>query len=125
MNLQLIVSLLEVFYLSYMFYFFKTGIDFNIISSPDGDWFKHLIGDEVGLRICLFGRFAIIPLLILLLIRNFVTIPQSYISGVLIIAFILSLMNMNALIYLLPVIIVETFTVFYGYDALTFSSSDV
>ena len=42
-----------------MFHFFKTSIDFNILASPEGWLFEHLIGNEKGLRICPFGRIAI------------------------------------------------------------------
>jgi hypothetical protein len=37
-------SLLESFYLIFMFLFFKTSIDFNVLSSPKGSWLEHLIG---------------------------------------------------------------------------------
>jgi len=117
MNLKLAISILETIYLSYMFYFFKTGSDFNILKSPEGYFFKHLIGDEVGLRICLFGRIIIIPLLILLLIRNFVKIPEWYITGALTVAFVMSFMNINALIYLLPVFIIELLISFCGFSS--------
>ena len=117
MNLKLAISILETSYLSYMFYFFKTGSDFNILKSPEGYFFKHLIGDEVGLRICLFGRIIIIPLLILLLIRNFYKIPEWYITGALVIAFVMSFMNLNALIYLLPVFILEFLISFCGFSS--------
>ena len=118
MNLKLLISLLEVIYLSFMFHFFKTSMDLNILASPKGSFFKHLVGNEKGLRICLFGQIIIIPLLILLLIRNFISIPQSFMNRVLVIAFLLSFMNINALIYLLPILLIEVFTAFYGYDVL-------
>ena len=118
MNVQLLVSSIEVVYLSFMFHFFRTGIDFNILASPKGYLFEHLIGNEIGLRICLFGQIIIIPLLILLLVRNFISIPPSFIHRILVIAFLLSFMNINALVYLLPVLFIEAFTAFYGYDVL-------
>ncbi len=123
MNLKLSISLLEAIYLSYMFYFFKTGVDFNILKSPESNLFKHLTGNMVGLRICLFGQIMIIPLLIILILRNFISIPRSFITGVLIIAFIMSFMNMNALVFLLPFLLVEIFIGFYGCDVLPNSSS--
>ena len=112
MNLKLLVSILEVVYLSYMFHFYKTGIDFNILSSPKGFLFVHLIGNEVGLRICLFGQIMIVPLLIILLGRNFIEIPQKYITGAMLIALVLSMINLNAFIYMLPVFLIELVSVF-------------
>lgn len=117
MNLKLIVSILEIIYLSYMFHFCETRIDFNFLSSPEGSWFKHLIGNNVGLRICPFGRYAIVLLLIILFMRNYIFIPRDYIAFALVIAVSLSFMNMNAFVFLLPVIFVEFFTYFYGYGA--------
>ena len=61
-------SLLESFYLIFMFLFFKTSIDFNVLSSPKGSWLEHLIGDEYGLRICPFGRVAIFALIFILVL---------------------------------------------------------
>jgi hypothetical protein len=105
--MKLLISILESIYLSYMFHFFKTGMDFNILSSPKGFMLGHLIGDSVGKRICLFGQIAIIPLIILLLIRNITPIPDMLIQVSLGIALLLSTINLNALVYLLPVFLLE------------------
>ena len=102
-------SIIETIYLIYMFLFFKTSIDFNILSSPKGWWFEHLIGDEYGLRICPFGRVIIFALIFILIIRHYVKIPIYYINAALIISFILSLMNLNATVYLLPIWLYEIY----------------
>ena len=112
MNLKLLISLLEAIYLSYTFHFLKTGIDFNIFASPSGDMFKHLISNDVGLRICVFGQIMIIPLILLLILRNFTHIDHKYIQYALGIAFIISLINLNATAYLIPVIVLETINAF-------------
>ena len=101
--------MLESLYLIIMFHFFKTSIDFNILASPEGWLFEHLIGNEKGLRICPFGRIAIFVLIFILIIRNYFNIPQYVINISLIIAFILSLINLNAIIYILPVLITEIY----------------
>ena len=106
---KLYISILESLYLIIMFHFFKTSIDFNILASPNGWWFEHLIGDEKGLRICPFGRVAILVLIFVLIVRNYVNIPQYIINISLIIAFILSLINLNAVVYLLPVLLTEIY----------------
>ena len=58
----LLISIVESSYLIYMFLFFETSVDFNIFSQGElgkSGLFKHLVGNECGLRICPFGRIAI------------------------------------------------------------------
>ena len=107
----MIVSIFESVYLIFMFIFFKTTVDFNVLRSPGGKWFKHLIGDEYGNRICPFGKVAIFALIFVLLIRHYIKIPQYFINLALIIAFVLSLMNMNAVVYLIPIFLIEYFNI--------------
>ena len=90
------IRILEALYLIYMFCFFETSVDFNVFSSPDHRFFKHLIGNKKGNRICPFGHVAIIPLIFVLLFGSRRLIKMWS----LVIAFILSLMNLNALVYL-------------------------
>jgi hypothetical protein len=94
-----------------MFIFFKTTVDFNVLRSPSGKWFKHLIGDEYGNRICPFGKVAIFALIFVLLIRHYIKIPQYFINLALIVAFVLSLMNINAVVYLIPIFLIEYFNI--------------
>ena len=70
MNIRLLISIIESMYLIYMFNFFKTDIDFNVFTSPTNYWFKHLTGNEYGIRICLFGQILSVPGH-LLIARNF------------------------------------------------------
>ena len=112
-NKNLLISLLESIYLIYMFHFLKTTTDFNILASPQNWIFKHLIGNEEGLRICPFGRIVIIPFIIILILRNlsFISIPKYFMNMLLVLSFILSWMNMNAVVYFIPVWIVEIFVI--------------
>ena len=112
-NKNLLISIFESIYLIYMFHYFKTSIDFNILGSPENWIFKHLIGNEKGLRICPFGRIVIIPFVIILLLRNFSFIPISkhFVNILLVLSFILSFMNMNAVVYLIPIWLVEIFII--------------
>lgn len=103
----LTISLVESLYLIYTFHFLRTSVDFNIVASPEHWALKHLVGNEKGLRICLFGRVAIVALIAVLLLRNYVIIPQYAMITILIIAFLLSLMNMNALVYMIPIFLLE------------------
>ena len=104
---NLYVSILESLYLIYMFHFCKTSVDFNILASPQGWWFEHLIGNEKGLRICPFGQIAIFVLIFILIGRHYFKIPQYLINIFFIIAFLLSWMNLNAIVYILPVLVIE------------------
>jgi hypothetical protein len=63
-----------------MFLFLKTSIDFNIMASPKGWLFEHLIGDTRSLRICPFGRIAIFALIFVLIMRNFITITPYLVN---------------------------------------------
>ena len=108
----LIISIIESIYIYYMFCCFETDIDFNIFASPSHYWFKHLVGNEKGLRICLFGQ-KITPLIIfILIIRNFIIIPKNYFMGFIIFSMIFSLINFNAFAYLLPIFILEILIIF-------------
>jgi len=104
---KLFISILESLYLIYMFLFFKTSVDFNIMKSPDGWLFKHLIGDEYGLRICMFGRIVIFFIIPILIIRHIYPITKKIIFILIILSFIISLCNLNALIYLIPIWLIE------------------
>ena len=74
-----------------MFIFFETSIDFNVLKSPSGKWFKHLIGEEYGGRICPFGKVAIFALIFIFIARHYIIIPKWFINMALIISFVLSL----------------------------------
>lgn len=101
------ISILESLYLIFMFLFFKTSVDFNILRSPEGEWFEHLVGDEYGVRICPFGQVAIFALIFVLILRHYVKTPKWFIYLALGISFVLSLMNMNAVMYLIPIWLIE------------------
>ena len=109
MNIRLLISIIESTYLIYMFNFFKTYIDFNVFASPTNYWFKHLIGNEYGIRICLFGQILSVPGAILLITRNFYKILNKYTRYGIYASMGLSLMNINAIVYLLPIWILELF----------------
>ena len=107
MKKLLFISLIESIYLMYMFHYFETTVDFNVLSSPNGWWFEHIIGGEKGLRICPFGRVTIFGLIFVLIARNYGYVPKNFVHISLMIAAVLSLMNLNAVVYLMPVWIIE------------------
>jgi hypothetical protein len=101
------ISIIESAYLIYMFLFFKTSIDFNIFDSPSGELFGHLVGSHYGLRICLFGRYAIFALIFVLIARHYINMPQWFLFLTFLVTFLLSFLNLNAVAYLIPVWIIE------------------
>lgn len=103
------ISIIESIYLIYMFLFFKTSTDFNVLTSPNGWWFEHLIGDEYGNRVCPFGQVIIFVFVAILLIRHHITIPKYIMITIIIIGFLMSFMNLNALVYILPILIYESY----------------
>ena len=105
----LILSIIEALYLSYTFHFLETSVDFNIIDSPQTLFFKHATGNAKVCRICPFGQYAIWVFIVLLLLRCYVEIPQQYILAAVTLALIISLVNLNAFIYLIPVALIECY----------------
>lgn len=101
----MLIAIFESLYLIYMFCFFETSIDFNIFSSPDGKWFKHLIGNKKGNRICSFGHITIFFLIGLILFREL--FAKALVKVSFVIAFLISLLNLNALVYLIPIFVIE------------------
>ena len=117
MNIELI-SIIESIYLYYMFRCFETTISFShpleFLRDYDSPFFKHPIETEKfpQKHICPFGQ-SIILLLILYLLARFV-IGMKFNMLVLIISFILSLANFNAVVYLIPFFIIESI-IFYSF----------
>lgn len=104
-HMILALRLLEIVYLLYMFLLFKTSIDFNLYSQgilAKSKLFKHLEQNQYGNRICLFGHIMIILLCVFIILREIYPLPQYLTWIVLIISLLLSLLNLNAVVYLLP-----------------------
>ncbi len=105
-----ILIIFEALYILYMLRYFKTKYNFaHPLLDFSSDYFKHpieVISEPMNL-ICNFGHDGAIILSLVILLRLFnINIINKYI---LFIIFILSLMNFNALIYLLPFFIYEIF----------------
>ena len=101
-------------YLFFMFNIFETNITFNhplefYLVNNLGSYFEHPIDNvEYGNKICTFGHNAILVLIMYLLLSEYFFIEYKiYSKYVLIITIILSLLNLNALVYLIPYIIYE------------------
>jgi hypothetical protein len=109
-----VISYIEAIYLLYTFHFLRTSVDFGLGPSFHGYWLQHAVGNVKTRRICPFGRVAIIPFIILLILRNYVKVPRKLLIFAVLTAFLLSFMNTNATVYLLPVLIMEAFIAYDG-----------
>lgn len=113
MNRFLGFSVIEAIYIVYMLNYFKTKYSFaHPLSNFDNSYFKHPIGisTEPISNICQFGHNASWLLAIFILIRPYLYTNKimKYISTVvLIIVGTVSLLNINAVIYLIPYFIYE------------------
>lgn len=120
-NNMLLVSIIEALYLIYMFNFFKTTIEFHhpfeIFLTSFSEYVKHPI--KTGLyenKICRFGNdisyvFAIYIILRFILYKTN-SIKKNTLCMInktlIYVAFVVSLlMNMNAVIYLIPLLLLE------------------
>ena len=105
------ISILESLYLIFMFRFFKTSVNFDILKIYWANkYFNHNVENVYGPKICPFGQDIIFVLIFILLIRNVFPFKQTYIYYSLYLALGLSLlMNWNAFVYILPVLLVEKY----------------
>uniref|UniRef100_A0A6C0DF08 G-protein coupled receptors family 1 profile domain-containing protein n=1 Tax=viral metagenome TaxID=1070528 RepID=A0A6C0DF08_9ZZZZ len=114
------VTLCESLYLFYMYFLFKTKYTFNTALLDKqiqkiGPFFVHNTGSKEN-KICLFGKMMAIIAIILAWIRlHFLDNPKvisyslAFSSICIILAF---LMNTNALVYIIPLIIIEIYIVY-------------
>lgn len=109
---KVFISIVESLYLIYMFRYFKTSINFDILKIYwVNKYLEHDISNTYGFKICPFGQDAILLLICVLFLRNVFTIDKKEIIYSLYIALGLSLlMNWNAFVYILPVFLMEKYT---------------
>jgi len=119
----LIITLVEIIYIYYMLNIFKTKYTINhpyenIITNSLGNYFSHTVYiSTYGNKICQFGHDAS-ELLVIYLLFRYILNKYSIVSSdilhklnkiVYTIVAICSLMNMNALVYLIPYFLIEIF----------------
>jgi len=113
MNRFLVASIIEAIYVVFMLNYFKTKYSFaHPLSNFDNSYFKHPIGisPEPISNICEFGHNMSWVLALFILLRICVTknkIMKHVSTIVLIIVATVSLLNINAVIYLIPYFIYE------------------
>jgi len=116
--MDLILIIIEIVYLIYMFFIFKTEYSFNsAMFEKETEKLGSLFVHNTENKICVFGKFMAVVSIILALLR-FQLLKQNpdsyeiilYISIIYyIVCIILALlMNLNAFVYIIPLIIMET-----------------
>lgn len=117
MNKIIIITLIESFYIYYMYNIYKTNISFHnpleiLIQNNDvNQYFKHPISNGVyESKICSFGKLVSIILIIWLWIRLLLDKNSIiYINFIIFLIVLLGslLLNLNSFIYFIPVYIYE------------------
>ena len=98
-----------------MFRYFKTTVSFThpleyAMMNESDQYFKHSLTYGIyESKICPFGHDAIIVLALFLLLREKFEILDNISKIVLVSVFIVSLLNLNAVIYLIPYFVYELF----------------
>lgn len=126
-NLYLYISVIEVLYILYILRYFKTNVSFHYgniqnyfinLSQYLGinkNYFKHPIyySQEPINHICPFGHQMAIVIAIFLIMRVYLLGINKYSKKinyiVLLLIFIGSFMNLNAVIYLIPFFVMELY----------------
>ena len=122
------ISLIEAIYVVYMLRFFRTTKSFaidnnfisNLLSGDLSDYIKHNTnssGNPIS-QICRFGKDASILIAIYLILRAIILKRNlkwnwNINKIIVLIIFIISLINMNAVIYLLPFYITEYLIIYH------------
>lgn len=123
---MLLITTIECIYLYYMFHIFKTKYSFNhpleyLVNDNLGNYYEHPMGiiDNNKSKICKFGRDGSL-IIIIYLISRYLILKLDLLSRnilmminkiVLLIIFLLSWMNLNAVIYFLPFILFDSFVI--------------
>ena len=116
MNKVILLNIIQAFYIIYMLNFFKTKYSLaHPLSNFSSDYFNHPIGfsNEPISNICEFGHQSSWILALFVILRTlFINKFTKQISLiVLIITAIFSMLNFNAVIYLVPHFIIELYLI--------------
>lgn len=114
----LLISIIEAIYVIYMFNYFKTRYSLSFPVIYYNSYFTHPIGKHKYPKsnICKFGHDMSWLIAIYLIIMGYlfsIYKKNKYLSSinrlVLFTIFLFSLLNLNAVVYLLPIFIIEIF----------------
>jgi hypothetical protein len=117
----LLITLFEIIYLFYMYFIFKTSYSFNLAIFNDqvnnlGSFFIHDTNIYQN-KICIFGKYMAILAIILAAIRlyynNSKTLFKYNLIFDLLCLVLATVMNLNALVYIIPIIFSEIYIMFF------------
>ena len=113
----LIISIVEAIYVIYMFKYFKTTYSFNLLPLKFLDNSLYLQHQKYATEtpeshICPFGHDMSYFIAVFLIARNFIPCLRDWNLIILGLIFLGCFLNLNAVVYFLPVIITETFMYF-------------
>ena len=128
-NILVCLSVIEAIYIVYMFNYFKTRYSFefdrpllilNILKVKLGISSKYLDHSMESSKtpishICPVGHWGSWLIGGFLIGRHYIKILKNYNIAILIIIFMLCLANMNAVIYILPIYLIELYKYCYNY----------
>ena len=118
------VTIIESIYLLYMYFIFKTTYNFSFApfdkeTQSLGTFFIHSTSSSYENKICIFGKFMAVVAVILAFIRlsmikdndNKQIITNVTITFDVVCVILAAMMNLNALIYILPLIVGEIYII--------------
>jgi hypothetical protein len=120
-ELYLFISIFEVIYIYYMILVFKTkfnfdkgvkrGIGFIVhpLNKITNNYFHHskTHSDDCTSFVCKFGKDVAKIAMLWLLLRNIIPLMKKYNRYFIFLCFLLTFLNFNTLIYILPMFILE------------------
>ena len=111
------ISLFEAIYIIYIFIFFKTKYSLHhpleaYLTGYHESLLHPIDTGNYESKICPFGKQIIWLLFLFLIYRSFCTISNKYSKIVLLITFLLSILNINAMLYLFPYFIIELYKIY-------------
>ena len=133
-NALRLLSVSEGLYIIYMFCFFKTTYSFELgrwdwgkmsstlkSSTKSSNVFSSFIGlihhptTESNIpesQICIFGKYASIAIFIFFILRHYVDCIKGYNIYIILLIFICCFSNYNAVVYMIPIILIELYLYF-------------
>ena len=114
-----LISLIEALYIVYMFRYFKTTVSMNLIPLRFLDYSSYMIHQKKSSNvpvshICQFGHDMAFVIGGFFILRNYVPWIMKNNSKIIVLILFGCLLNINALVYFLPILLIEFY--YFGYE---------